>query len=168
MLSTQWRQLSHKLRHSVRLTPVYPQPQHCVERHTFLRDLLVPVGISQRVALQHRWLIQATPSMPALPKMVLDRCVQNPKYRFFNVLPEIGRCWASIDNCLFLWRLGEKCALSDLACIHICLSLVRAWLGAFHADRAAAQLSIPCPHSACALAQPPDHKLSHTQPPTCS
>lgn len=48
--------------------------------------------------------------MPALPKMVLDRYENQPKYCFFNMLPEIGRCWATIDNCLFLWRLGEKCA----------------------------------------------------------
>lgn len=48
--------------------------------------------------------------MPALPRMVLDRYEQEARYCFFNVLPEIGRCWASIDNCLYLWPLGEKCA----------------------------------------------------------
>jgi hypothetical protein len=60
--------------------------------------------------MQHRWLVQASPGMPALPKMVLDRYENQPKFCSFNILPEIGRCWASIDNCLFLWRLGEKCA----------------------------------------------------------
>jgi hypothetical protein len=48
--------------------------------------------------------------MPALPRMVLDRYENQPKYCFFNILPEISHCWASIDNHLYLWRLGDKYA----------------------------------------------------------
>jgi hypothetical protein len=58
--------------------------------------------------VQHQWLAQATPGMPALPRMVLDRYEGQPKYCFFNILPEISHCWASIDNSLYLWRLGDK------------------------------------------------------------
>ena len=76
--------------------------------------LLFASMLTHAVVLQHRWLVQETPGMPALPKMVLDRYENQPKFCFFNMLPEIGRCWASIDNCLFLWRLGEKCALHTM------------------------------------------------------
>jgi hypothetical protein len=64
----------------------------------------------QLTLAQFRWLVKSTIGMPSIPKMVLDRYQNRPQACFFDVMPEIHRAWASIDNTLYIWRLGEKYA----------------------------------------------------------
>ena len=50
--------------------------------------------------------------MPALPQVVLNHHQNNPRTCFYDVFAEIDRAWASVDNTLYIWRIGDKYALA--------------------------------------------------------
>lgn len=46
--------------------------------------------------------------MPSLPQVVLNHHQNNPRTCFYDVFADIDRAWASVDNTLYIWRIGDK------------------------------------------------------------
>ena len=59
--------------------------------------------------LQFQWVTKASIGMPAMPQVVLNHYHHNLRACYFDIMPEIGRVWATIDNTLYIWRIGDKC-----------------------------------------------------------
>ena len=66
-------------------------------------------------AMQFQWVSKASIGMPAMPQQVLNQYQNNPQICFFDIMPEIGRAWATVDNTLFIWRIGDKCETSHVS-----------------------------------------------------
>lgn len=69
----------------------------------------VPVAWLRSCPLQWPSLLRAvSPVSPELPAMVQEKYRSCQTMCFCGVFPEIRRAWASIDNCLYLWRYDRR------------------------------------------------------------
>ena len=66
--------------------------------------------------LQFQWVTKASIGMPAMPQVVLNHYHHNLRACYFDIMPEIGRAWATIDNTLYIWRIGDKYETSFVSC----------------------------------------------------